>query len=59
MITARIGKHGNPTRALNSSTYVTTAVYVVLGGCRLCSSDSLGGSGALASSASRSASSSA
>ncbi len=29
VITARIGKHGNPTRALNSSTYVTTAVYVV------------------------------
>ncbi len=30
VMTARIGKHGNPTRALNSSTYVTTAVYVVL-----------------------------
>ncbi len=28
--TARIGKHGNPTRALNSSTYVTTAIFVVL-----------------------------
>lgn len=28
--TARVGKHGNPTRALNSSTYVTTAVYLVL-----------------------------
>ncbi len=27
---ARIGKHGNPTRALNSSTYVTTAVFLVL-----------------------------
>ncbi len=30
VMTARIGKHGNPTRALNSSTYVTTAVYVAL-----------------------------
>ena len=28
--TARIGKHGNPTRALNSSTYVTTAIFVAL-----------------------------
>ena len=28
--TARIGPHGNPTRALNSSTYVTTAVFLVL-----------------------------
>lgn len=28
--TARIGKNGNPTRALNSSTYVTTAVFLVL-----------------------------
>ncbi len=28
--TARIGKHGNPTRALNSSTYVTTAIFAVL-----------------------------
>src|SRR5699024_8415378 len=28
--TARIGKHGNPSRALNSSTYVTTAIFVVL-----------------------------
>ena len=28
--TARVGKHGNPTRALNSSTYVTTAVFLVL-----------------------------
>lgn len=28
--TARIGKHGNPTRALNSSTYVTTAVFLAL-----------------------------
>jgi K(+)-stimulated pyrophosphate-energized sodium pump len=28
--TARIGKHGNPTRALNSSTYVTTAVFLGL-----------------------------
>ena len=28
--TARIGQHGNPTRALNSSTYVTTAVFLVL-----------------------------
>ena len=25
--TARIGKHGNPTRALNSSTYVTTGIF--------------------------------
>ena len=28
--TARIGKNGNPTNALNSSTYVTTAIFVVL-----------------------------
>ena len=28
--TARIGKHGNPTKALNSSTYVTTAVFIVM-----------------------------
>ncbi|MDR1531537.1 MAG: sodium-translocating pyrophosphatase [Clostridiales bacterium] len=28
--TARIGKNGSPTKALNSSTYVTTGVYVVL-----------------------------
>ncbi|WP_312644099.1 sodium-translocating pyrophosphatase, partial [Hydrogenoanaerobacterium sp.] len=28
--TAKIGKHGNPTRALNSSTYVTTAIFGVL-----------------------------
>lgn len=28
--TARIGKNGNPTKALNSSTYVTTAVYLAL-----------------------------
>ncbi len=28
--TARIGKKGNPTHALNSSTYVTTAIYGVL-----------------------------
>lgn len=27
---AKIGKHGSPTRALNSSTYVTTAIYGVL-----------------------------
>ena len=30
VMTARIGKHGSPTRALNSSTYVTTGIYVVL-----------------------------
>ncbi|PKM38694.1 MAG: sodium-translocating pyrophosphatase [Firmicutes bacterium HGW-Firmicutes-9] len=30
VMTARIGKHGNPTKALNSSTYVTTAVFAVL-----------------------------
>jgi len=30
VMTARIGKHGNPTRALNSSTYVTTAIYAAL-----------------------------
>ncbi|MDR0841737.1 MAG: sodium-translocating pyrophosphatase [Christensenellaceae bacterium] len=29
ILTARIGKNGNPTRALNSSTYVTTAIYLV------------------------------
>ncbi len=28
--TARIGKNGNPTNALNSSTYVTTGVFLVL-----------------------------
>ncbi len=28
--TARIGKDGNPTRALNASTYVTTAVFLAL-----------------------------
>ncbi len=28
--TARIGKNGNPTSALNSSTYVTTAIFMVL-----------------------------
>lgn len=28
--TANIGKHGNPTRALNSSTYITTGIYFVL-----------------------------
>ncbi|MEG0768386.1 MAG: sodium-translocating pyrophosphatase [Ruthenibacterium sp.] len=27
---ARIGKKGNPTRALNSSTYITTGIYIVL-----------------------------
>ena len=30
VMTARIGKNGNPTRALNSSTYVTTGIYTVL-----------------------------
>ncbi|MHB1315108.1 MAG: sodium-translocating pyrophosphatase [Christensenellales bacterium] len=28
--TARIGKNGNPTKALNSSTYVTTGIYALL-----------------------------
>ncbi len=28
--TARMGKHGNPTKALNSSTYVTTVIFGVL-----------------------------
>ena len=28
--TARMGKNGNPTRALNSSTYVTTAIFALL-----------------------------
>jgi vacuolar-type H(+)-translocating pyrophosphatase len=28
--TARMGKHGNPTRALNSSTYVTTGIFIIL-----------------------------
>lgn len=32
VFTARIGKKGNPTRALNSSTYVTTGVYILLTG---------------------------
>jgi K(+)-stimulated pyrophosphate-energized sodium pump len=30
VMTARIGKHGNPTKALNSSTYVTTGIYIAL-----------------------------
>ena len=30
VMTARIGKNGSPTKALNSSTYVTTAIYAVL-----------------------------
>lgn len=30
VLSARIGKNGNPTRALNSSTYVTTAIFGVL-----------------------------
>ncbi|MEG1755316.1 MAG: sodium-translocating pyrophosphatase [Clostridia bacterium] len=30
VMTARIGKNGNPTNALNSSTYVTTGVYILL-----------------------------
>lgn len=30
VITARIGKNGDPTQALNSSTYVTTAIYGLL-----------------------------
>ncbi len=30
VMTARIGKHGSPTRALNTSTYVTTGLYIVL-----------------------------
>ncbi len=30
--TARVGKNGNPTHALNSSTYVTTAIFLVLTG---------------------------
>ena len=28
--TARMGKHGNPTKALNTSTYVTTAIFALL-----------------------------
>ena len=28
--TAKVGKDGNPTRALNSSTYVTTAIFLIL-----------------------------
>ena len=28
--TAKIGKNGNPTHALNSSTYVTTGIFLVL-----------------------------
>ena len=28
--TAKVGKNGNPTKALNSSTYVTTAIFLVL-----------------------------
>ncbi len=31
--TARVGKNGNPTRALNSSTYVTTAIFLALTAC--------------------------
>jgi K(+)-stimulated pyrophosphate-energized sodium pump len=30
VMTARIGKKGNPTKALNSSTYVTTGIFAVL-----------------------------
>ena len=30
IMTARIGKNGSPTKALNSSTYVTSAIFVVL-----------------------------
>lgn len=30
VMTARIGKKGNPTKALNSSTYVTTGIYIAL-----------------------------
>ena len=30
VMTARIGKNGNPTSALNSSTYVTTGIYAIL-----------------------------
>ena len=30
IMTARVGKDGNPTRALNSSTYVTTAIFLIL-----------------------------
>ncbi len=30
VMTARIGKNGNPTKALNSSTYVTTGIYIAL-----------------------------
>ena len=30
VLCARIGKNGNPTRALNYSTYVTTAIYILL-----------------------------
>ena len=30
VMTARIGKNGNPTKALNSSTYVTTGIYAIL-----------------------------
>ena len=30
VMTAKIGKNGNPTKALNSSTYVTTGIYAVL-----------------------------
>jgi len=30
--TARIGKHGSPTKALNSSTYITTGVFAILTG---------------------------
>ena len=32
VMTARIGKNGNPTKALNSSTYVTTGIYAFLTG---------------------------
>lgn len=30
VMTARIGKNGSPTKALNSSTYVTTGIYIAL-----------------------------
>jgi len=32
--TARIGKNGDPGKALNSSTYVTTAIFAVLTACQ-------------------------
>jgi len=57
VMTARIGKNGSPTKALNSSTYVTTGIYIALTAAATAVFNLSGGSGALASSVCWSASS--